>query len=208
MADELDRAVTALGDRSATWVARRDAAEWLGKIASRALAGLASARHEEDPDVRAAVERALSESKRGLGGVSGERSQATIDGLVKAIEKPGKRDVTSIDGGFEIKVALHGDRSQRIRVVQGKSQDGGETVRVSTRCGPAADKALKWALKTNAGFTHCGMALIEDGGESYFELVQSILLETATVDEFKACVKEMAFYGDWAEEKLTGGDAY
>ncbi len=208
MADELDGAAAALADLSATWVARRDAAEWLGKIAARALAGLAANRQEQDPDVRSAVERALSDAKRGLGGADGGRSTATIEGLVKAVEKPGKRDVTPVDGGFEISVKLHGDRAQRLRVVQAKSQDGGDTVRISTRCGPGVDKALKWALKTNAGFTHCGIALIEENGASYFDLVHSILLETATVDEFKACVKEMAFYGDWAEEKLTGGDAY
>jgi len=209
MADELDRAVAALADRNATWVTRRDAADWLGKIACRALAGLSAVRQEEeDPDVRSAVERALSESKRGLSGASGTRSRATIEGLVKAIEKPGVRDAGAIDGGFEIRVALRGDRHQTIRVAEGTSQAGEDTVQISTRCGPAADKALKWALKTNAGFTHCGMALVESEGTEYFDLVHAIALETATVDEFKACVKEMAFYGDWAEQKLTKGDEY
>jgi len=208
MADELDRAVAMLADREATWVTRRDAADWLGKIACRALAGLSAVRQEHDPDVRSAVERALSESKRGLDGVSGARSKATIEGLVKAIEKPGVREVSAIDGGFEVRVALRGDRHQTICIVEGKSQAGEDTVQISTRCGPAADKALKWALKTNAGFTHCGMALVESDGAEYFDLVHAIALDTATVDEFKACVKEMAFYGDWAEQKLTKGDEY
>jgi hypothetical protein len=208
MADELDRAVAALGDRSKTWVDRRDAADWLGGLASRCLKGLAANRLDDDTDVRAAVERGLTTAKQGLGGVSGERSKATVEGLVKAIEKPGVRDVRAVDGGFEITVALREGRSQKVRVATGKSQSGDETVRVSTRCGPALDKALRWVLKTNAGFTHCGMAIVEEGGNAWFDLVNSILLETATVDEFKACVKEIAFYGDWAESKLTQGDEF
>ncbi len=209
MADELDRAIATLKDREMTWVARRDAADWLGKLAARALDGLTASRAQDgDRDVQDAVNRALAEAKDSLGTVEPNTGRLSIDTLVKAIAKPGVRDVAPKDDGFEITVALRDGRAQRISVVKDKAQSGDETVRLSTRCGPAADKALRWALKTNCGFTHCGMALVEDAGKEWFDLLHAIPIETATVDEFKACLKEMAFYGDWAETKLSEGDAF
>jgi hypothetical protein len=208
MADELDRAIAALSDRSGTWVSRRDAADWLGRVSSRALRGLTANRTDADPDVRMGVERALADAGGGLKDAPDGTGPATIDALVKAVEKPGRRDVTRIGGGYEIDVMLRDGRSQKVRVTKSQAQDGGETAHVSTRCGPAADKAMRWALQANTGLTHCSMALVEDGGKAWFDLVHSIPLAAAAVDEFKACVKEIAFYGDWAESKLSEGDTF
>ena len=209
MADDIQRATDALADRNNTWVARRDAAEWLGKAAGRAVHSLLANRVSDgDRDVQDAINRALSDAKQTFGKAAASPGPLTIEALVKAVERPGTRDVTPVDGGYAIKVALRDGRSQTLTVTQAKSQSGGDTVRISTRCGPATDKALRWALKTNGGFTHCGMTLVEENGQSWFDLVNAILLETATVDEFKACIKEMAFYGDWAETKVSSGDTH
>lgn len=209
MADELDRAIATLADTSKTWIARRDAADWLGKIAMRAIDGLrTNFTRAGDRDVLDAVKRALEEAKEGLGNVAADAGGITVESLVKTIERPGSRDVKQVDSGFEITVALPGGRSQKLRVVEGKSQAGEDSVRISTRCGPAADKGLRWALKTNAGFARCSIALVEENGKEWFDLVNVIPLESAMVDEFKACIKEIAFYGDWAETKLSEGDAF
>jgi hypothetical protein len=209
MADELDRAIATLGDASKTWIARRDAADWLGKVAGRALDGLTTNRTKDgDRDVLDAVNRALAEARENLGGVPGKSGALTVESLVKSVERPGSRDVKQTDDGFEITMALPEGRSQKLNVTKGKSQADEESVHVSTRCGPAAEKAFRWALRTNAGFTRCGIALVEENGKEWFDLVNVIPLESVTIDEFKACIKEMAFYGDWAETKLSQVDIF
>jgi hypothetical protein len=209
MADELDRAIARLSDASQTWITRRDAADWLGKIALRTIDGLkVNLQKDGDRDVQDAVMRALEEAKENVGNVNLGASGVTVESLVKSIERPGSRDVKRVDSGFEVTVALPQGRSQKLRIVEGKSQAGEDSVRISTRCGPAAEKGLRWALRTNAGFARCSIALIEEDGKEWFDLVNVIPLESAMVDEFKACVKEIAFYGDWAETKLSDGDAF
>lgn len=210
MADELERAIEELGDTRAGWVTRRDAAQTLGRIATQALKTLAAHAADNDQDVRGVVTEALGWARAGLDGiepVAQERAYA-LDELIKYIEKPGSREVSASGDGYDITVSLNDGRKQHVHVGPGTSQSGLETVQVKTRCGPAPEKALKWALRNNVGLTHCGMALVEENGEEYLEMVNSFLADAVTPAEFKACVKEIAFYGDWADGKLTKGDTF
>ncbi len=208
MAEDLDRAIAAVSNRGATWVSRRDAAEYLGRVAAQARDALQRNAEDSDTDVRAAVAKALGDAAWRDAGRSGKESQLTLDELVREIEKPGKREVRVIDGGFEISVALKNGRAQKVRVTHATSEAGADTIRVSTRCGPAADKEMAWALRTNNRLPHCSLAIVDDGGEAWFELVHSLRAQKATAEELRACVKEVAFYGDWAETRLTKGDAF
>lgn len=208
MADELERAIAGVSDRSATWVSRRDAADYLGKVAAKAHSALQRNAEDPDTDVRAAVAKALGDTAWRDAARSGKEAQLTLEELVRAIERPAKREVRAIDGGFEITVTLKNGRTQKVRATRGSSEAGADTIRVSSRCGPASEKEMAWALRTNNRLPHCSLAIVDDGGQPYFELVHSLRAQKATSDELRACVKEVAFYADWAEARLTKGDAF
>jgi hypothetical protein len=208
MADDLDRAIAEVSNRGATWVSRRDAADYLGRVAAQAREALKQNAEDPDTDVRAAVARALGDAAWRDAGRAGRESQLTLEELVRAIEKPGKREVQVIGGGFEIAVTLKNGRTQKVCATHGTSEAGADTIRVCSRCGPAAEQEMAWALRTNNRLPHCSLAIVEDGGREWFDLVHSLRAQKATVDEFRACVKEVAFYADWAEARLTKGDVF
>lgn len=208
MAEDLERAIAAVSNRGATWVSRRDAADFLGRVAAQAREALKQNAEDADTDVRAAVAKALGDATWRDAGRSGKESQLTLDELVRAIERPGKREVRVIDDGFEITVTLKNGRAQKVHVTHTTSEAGADTIQVCSRCGPATEKEMAWALRTNNRLPHCSLAIVEDGGQEWFELVHSLRAQKATVDELRACVKEVAFYGDWAEARLTKGDAF
>jgi len=210
MSAELDQAIEVLQDQRAGWVHRRDAVHAVREHAGRALAALKAHADDSDRDVRDAVLEALGTAQAALQGIEAVPAirAHTLDELVEYVKKPGSRDVAATNDGYDITVALRDGRKQIVHVRTGKSQAGDETVQVSTRCGPATERGYKWALRNNTGLTHCGMALVEHDGREYFDMVNAFLSNNVTPEEFKACVKELAFYGDWAESKLTEGDAF
>jgi len=205
MADDIDRAVSQLSNREGTWVARRDAADFLGKVSNRARGALAQFAEDPDTDVRAAVARALGDAAWRDVDRAGVLS---FEELVRAIERPGKRAAKPVDGGFEIAVTLKNGRTQKVQVTRGNSEAGAETIRVRSRCGPADAAALEWALRTNDRLPHCSFAITEDSGQQHLELGHSLRAKKATADELRACVKEVAFYADWAEGRLSKQDSY
>lgn len=208
MADDLDRAAAQLADRGGTWVARRDAADFLGKVAARARGVLAEFAEDSDTDVRAAVQQALGDASWRDAGRDGKEAQLTLDELVRAVERPGKREVRPTSNGFEITVTLKDGRQQKVFVSQATAAAGAEIYRVRSRCGAAAERALEWALRTNDRLPHCSFAIVEEGGQKWFELVHSLRSSKATTQEFKASVKEVAFYADWAEAQLSKEDLH
>ena len=208
MADDIDKAVAQLSNRSGTWVARRDAADFLGKVASRARAALAQFAQDPDTDVRAAVAKAMGDTAWRDAGRDSKAAQLTLEELVRAVERPGKRAARAIEGGFEITATLKNGRAQKVLVTRGTSEAGAETIRVRSRCGLADTKEMAWALRTNDRLPHCSIAIVEDNGRQYFEIGHSLREQKATPDELRACIKEVAFYADWAEARLSKQDAF
>lgn len=207
MADDLDRAIAQLANRGGTWVARRDAADFLGKVATRAREALAQFVEDADTDVRAAVAQALGNPAWRDAGRAGKEAQYTLDELVRAVERPGKRSARPIDGGFEIVATLKNGRTQKVFVSHGTSEAGAQTIRVRSRCGPADPKTMDWALRTNDRLPHSSLAIVDEDGQAWFELVHSMRAQKATPGELRACIKEVAFYADWAEGRLSKDDA-
>lgn len=210
MLESIEKACSVLAKRDENWVNRRDAAETLGKGAARAVEALKAHVDDEDTDVRIAVEKSLGWAEAGLEGVGPvpQERAFTLDELVKDLERPGRREVAEKDGGYEITVDVGKGRSQRVRVETAKSRSDQETVRVSTHCGQATDRALRWALRNNTSFSYCALALSGEDGEEMFIMVNSFLADAVTPAELKASVKEVAFYGDWVESKLGDGDEF
>lgn len=210
MEEGLERRIAELGKRDENWVIRRDAAEELGRTATKSIEALRDHADDEDIDVQAMVVKALGWAKAGLEGVKpvAQERAYTLEELTKSVEKPGAREVSAKGDGFEIVVTLREGRSQKVLAEPAKSQSGKDTIRVSTHCGPASDKALRWALRNNAGLSHCALAISDEGGEEMLVMVHSFLADAVTPAEFKSSVKEVAFYGDWVESKLTDGDEF
>lgn len=208
MADDLDRAIAQLANRSGTWVARRDAADFLGKVVTRARDALGQFAEDPDTDVRGAVAQALGDASWRDAGRSGKEAQYTLEELVRAVERPGKRSARAVDGGFEIIVTLKDGRTQKVSAAHGTSEAGAQTIRVRSRCGPATPAAFEWALRTNDRLPHSSFAIVDGDGQPWLELVHSLRAQKATPAEFRACIKEVAFYADWAETRLSKSDEH
>lgn len=210
MIAEVEKLKAQLANRDAGWVTRRDAAEDLGKIAAEATNVLHAHADEPDADVKIGVERAIGWVEAGLKGtVTATQGRAyTLDELVRGLESEGRRTVTKKGDAYAVEVVLKGDRKQSVTVVAVESREGKNIVRVSTRCGRAGGEAHAWALRNNLNMIQCALALNDHDGEEEFVLLNCFLAEEVTPKELKASVKEIAFYGDWIEAKLTGGDAH
>lgn len=207
----MQEALATLADAEQPWVSRRDAADVLGGAAAHAVSALKSREDEADPDVRIAVERGLGAAQAALQGIRPqplEKEGYTLAQLARACEKADRRTVAPHGDGFAIDVAIGDTRRQRVLLDSSPAKNGGQLVRVSTVCGAPSEKAIKWALRLNLEFTHGALAL--SGGEGQEQLVMtcSFRAEDTGPDEIKDAVKEIAFYGDWIEAKLSGKDIH
>ncbi|HRK35713.1 MAG TPA: hypothetical protein PLJ47_14045 [Candidatus Hydrogenedentes bacterium] len=118
MMEEIDDAIQKLKDTKAGWVTRRDASEFLGKVAGRALNALQESSDEMDVDVRRTVDEALGKAAAILQGVKPilEPRAYGLDELVKACAKPGVRDVEQNDDSYVVRVTLKNGRGQTVHV--------------------------------------------------------------------------------------------
>jgi len=207
--NDIESAVAELADARAGWVHRRDAAEALGRAAGQALTALRAHEDDADVDVRAIVQKVLGQASAAMVGIeprAQEEDSLSLGELVKACEKPGQRTVAQKDGDFVVTVQLKQGRHQDVYVSPFKRKDGAELIRVFTYCGAESEEALEWALEANMKLSHCALALTHDEDNRRFVLTRCFLAEAARPEQVKAAVKEIAFYGDWIEKKLTGLD--
>jgi hypothetical protein len=207
----IDSAAEDLADTDAGWVHRRDGVEYLGLAAAKALKALHDFRDEKDVDVRAAVDKALGIAQAGLQGiapVSESEKKYTLEELAQACHKPGKRHVEKAGVGYTVEVVLKNGRKQTLTLSASRRKDGVELIHVFTLCGPVTDDARIWALKTNANLTQGALAVQDHDGEERLVLMNCYFLEECSPREMALGLHEIAFYGDWIEEKLTGLDEY
>jgi len=214
MQEELKKIIEALSDTSAGWVGRRDAADALGDLASRALAALREHAADGDVDVRAAVERALGK----VGVSAGNRATApsdqsavrkpTLQELAQACEKKMKRAVKPYGKGYMVRVQTKGGRAQDVLIQPHTRPDGRELIRISTFCGEADADTIGWAIRSNAKLMYCAFSVHAHGDKEQLMLINNFNPDQVTPDMVRDAVKEIAFYGDWLEKKLTGKDEH
>jgi len=205
MYEELRRTIRALDSREAGWVTRRDAAEVLGKVARQALAALDAHRADPDVDVRRAVERALGEVSTPPPSEITDRTYSMRE-LAEGCAKEGVREVEAHGDGYRVRVRIDATRGQTVYVMPHQRRDGTSLVRVYSWCGTPTPEVLHWAMKSNAKLVHCAFAVETTDGAEQIVLVNSFVYGKATPAMLKASVKEVAFYADWLEKKLTGLD--
>jgi hypothetical protein len=212
MATEMEETAKRLADADIGWVHRRDAAEKLGNDGTCAVVALKQYLDDSDTDVQQAVAKSVSKIRIALEGMVTpaltDTGAVSLEKLATALAKPGKRDVTPIDGGYEIVVTISNGRKQTIRITTDTSRLEKEIVRVYSVCGEATEDVCRWCLKSNLQFTHCALAIEKVDGKDMLVLVNCFLADEITYNALKVSVKEVAYYGDWVEEKLTGEDIH
>lgn len=212
MMEELDKIIAGLSDKSNGWVDRRDAADALGEIASRSLKALHAHAGEDDVDVRSAVERALEKVGVSAGSVRAAPSEEsavrvpTIKELAQACEKKMKRAIKPHGDGYVVRVQTREGRTQDVLIEPVKRPDGRELIRVSTQCGEADADTIAWAIRSNAKLMYCAFSVHAHDDKELIMLVNNFTPDHVTPEQVKNSVKEIAFYGDWLEKKLTGED--
>jgi hypothetical protein len=206
MEGSISELVKALDNPELGWVARRDAAEALGKIATESVTALSAHLKDKDMDVLIAVEACLEPLHVLLQTRDKARKHYSLRDLAQGCEKKGERDVVAQETGYVVTVTLPNKRRQRVYLMRYKSQDGRDMVRIFTMCGRANKDYEHLALQLNRKFSHAAFALQKWKEEDYLVLVNNILRQEVTPDMVKRCVKEMAYYGDWLEEKIEGTD--
>lgn len=188
------------------WVVRRDAAEALGKIAFESVTALTNHLKDKDMDVLIAVEACLEPLHVLLQTRDKTRKHYSLKDLAMGCDKTGERDVKTHETGYMVNVTLPNKRHQCVYIMRYKSQDGRDMVRIFTMCGKANKDYEHLALQLNRKFSHAAFAIQKWNEEDYLILIKNILRNEVTPDMVKRCVKEMAYYGDWLEEKIEGTD--
>ncbi|NLV46364.1 MAG: hypothetical protein GXY07_17915 [Candidatus Hydrogenedentes bacterium] len=206
MAKSIQELIQELNDKTAGWATRRDAVETLGKYAHRLVTELLNHQQEEDMDVQMEVERSLQPLHVLLETPGKTQKQYTLRELALACERHGHRTVDTYKTGFVVTVKLEEGRSHRVYIMPNKSTESKKIIRLFTLCGEASPEMLSWALKANAKLTHAAFSILTFDDEEQLAIINNILKEDATPALIKRGVKEMAFYGDWLEEKLSDRD--
>lgn len=206
MGKSIQELIQELNDKTAGWATRRDAVETLGKYAHRLVTELLNHQQEEDMDVQMEVERSLQPLHVLLETPGKTQKQYTLRELALACERHGHRTVDTYKTGFVVTVKLEEGRSHRVYIMPNKSTESKKIIRLFTLCGEASPEMLSWALKANAKLTHAAFSILTFDDEEQLAIINNILKEDATPALIKRGVKEMAFYGDWLEEKLSDRD--
>jgi hypothetical protein len=207
MYKHIDEAIADLSNARTGWVTRRDAAEHLGRTAREALLALEA--HVEDPDVdiRAAVARAL-ETVSIPKGQPVPSQQYSLEDLMTRCASPGRREVQQEEEGYAVTVSLREERTQKVLVAPVTHDNGKQLLRIQTWCGQGSDELYPWLLQSNGKLVHCAFALVPEAEGERVALVQNVPMEQATPEGVKEAVKEIAFYGDWLEKKISGRDDF
>lgn len=204
MMTQIEQLVRTLENREAGWVARRDAAELLGKVAQNAISALTAQRHDTDMDVQLQVERSLE----GLYALalpgSARKNEFTLRDLAMACERRPARLVEPHNDGYLVTVHLDETRSQRVHIMPYESRDGLRIIRVFAVCAPATAEAMSWVLRSNGKLTHGAFAILPaKDGPDHVVLLNNLTRQDATPDAVKMSVKQIAYFSDQLQQRLN-----
>jgi len=209
MLEQIKKAVEVLNNSSSGWASRREAADVLGEAARLALVALYKNRTDKDVDVRNAIEKRCKQLEELLGSVvssSASQERYTLQDLVGFCQKPGVAEVQQVEGGYCVDLQLDSGRHQTVLVesIQGEKRS---FIRVVSYCMHAAgDIPALWMLKANGRFAQAAIGILEREDREWIAVMNTFLEGEVTPREMKAAVKEVAFYADWLEQKLSQKD--
>jgi hypothetical protein len=207
MSRGVERAIQVLEDSKAGWVNRRDAVEYLGKAAQRALAALSAHRDDGDTDVRMAVQEAL----RDVGDQStdkGEETGYTLKQLARYCAKEGERKVEEKGDEFIVEVQLKGDRKQIVYLSVFENKNGRRFFRMTTHCAEPSAKLNQWALESNLNMHSAAFSISRGEGKKRLMLVKNYECGDVSAARFKRALKSLAAYADWFENETSETDRF
>lgn len=204
----IEKAKETLRNTGAGWVNRRDAVVELATTAERAMEVLAEFAEDGDTDVRMAVNKALDDLKKFAAPPVESKDYPSLPDMARTLEKKDSRTVTQQGDRFAIELQLDGGRKQTVYLQHHERRDGTRLLRVFTYCGKPTEDVYPWALRANMKLTQSALALHKLEGEEIFVVTRTFLDGEASPRELKATVKEIAFYGDFIEKRLTGQDDF
>lgn len=207
--DVILEATYTLGNVKAGWVSRRDAAENLGKAACQAILALQRAQDEPDVDVQRAVIKAMDDIRATQLNPDRPAQPAappSLKELAEALEKPGKRSVSATSEGYAIRLTLPEGRLQTVNVCPFTDHEGVAQFRFLSPCCEIKPECFQKALRANAQITVGSLCIGAVDGEPRILMVRFLDATRVTPREFKAMVKQVAFYADWVEQRLGSGD--
>jgi len=204
MIPEVQQAIQTLRNTQAGWATRKETAQKLGATIQKALQALHDHTQDADHDVRRAVHAALdlltTQQRETL------LRDFALQELAQACEKKDTRTVTPHQDGYTIDVRIDQTRTQRVYLTPQTRNDGTRLLRIYTLCGKPDTPTTTWALRANTRLTNCAFALENHQGTEHIILNRNFERDKASPAETALAVKEIAFYGDWLEKKITGHD--
>ncbi len=207
--EDLDKAITTLKNPAAGWATRKDIAHRLGELAHRAIHALRDHKDDTDQDVRDAVRTSLKRLPlvRANGDTAVPKDFA-LEELAHHCAKPGVRTVHEYDEGYRVEVRIDDARAQDVFIRPYDKDDGTKMLRVFTVCGKPDSTTAAWALRTNTELIGCAFAVENHDRFEHLILVENYHRAKVSPDEVLTSVKQVAFYGDWLEKRLSKEDAY
>ncbi|MFA7692387.1 MAG: hypothetical protein GX117_11065 [Candidatus Hydrogenedentes bacterium] len=203
MTKSIEELIQELGDKSAGWATRRNAAELLGKHAHRIVSELLFYKNDSDMDVKMEVERSITPLSLLLSDQSISDKQYTLRELALACEKRQARHVETYQKGFVVTLRGQDGESQRVYINSVKSSDIPDSFRIFMLCGEITEENYPFIMTANSKLVHASFSIISFEGNKQLALVINIPVTDATPNLVKRSVKEIAYYGSWMEKKLS-----
>jgi hypothetical protein len=131
----------------------------------------------------------------------------SLRALVSDITSNTLIEVSEIENGFELRVPLPDQRTQKVYItVDRRDADGENLFQIFTVCAEADRALYEFALKLNMELDYGALALKDISGTNYLVMVHTQLVRTAQPTEVEKSVLTMAEVGDDLEKILTGED--
>lgn len=206
MLEDLDRSISTLRNQSAGWATRKEIAHTLGEIARRALHALRELKDDQDHDVRNAVRSVLRQLPSVDAAPEGAPHDFALEELAQHCAKPGSRTVFADGDGYRIVVRIGEGRSQSVYIQPAQKDDGSRLLRVYSPCGKPDASSAAWALRSNATLIGCAFAVENFDRFEHLIIVENFERDRVSPAEILVAVKQVAFYGDWLEQRLSDED--
>lgn len=207
--EDIEKAIATLQNPAAGWATRKEIANRLGDLAHRAIHALRDHKDDADQDVRDVVRASLKRLPlvRANGDASAPKDFA-LEELAMHCAKTGSRAVTEYGEGYRVEVRIDDARAQDVFIRPYEKDDGTRMLRVFTVCGKPDSPTAAWALRTNTELIGCAFAVEIHDRFEHLILVENYHRAKVSPDDVLASVKQIAFYGDWLEKRISKEDTY
>lgn len=131
----------------------------------------------------------------------------TLKALVSEICRDTLIQVSEIESGYELKIPLPDQRSQKVYITAGRRDADGENLfQIYTICTEATPELYELALRMNMELDYGAIAMHQIYDKDFLVMVDTQLVRTAQPAEIEKSILTLAEVGDDLEKILTGRD--